>query len=207
MARSVAARLPSGAATAPLGAVAGRSGWWGGALAFVASCAILVLELVAGRVLAPFVGVSLYTWTAIIGVVLAGLSAGSWLGGRLADRRASPGVLSSLFLLGGLLSLATLGIVGLLGNGELVRPLPLLARIFLLTTLVFLAPSLVLGMVAPVAIRLVLPDVRRTGRVVGLISAAGTVGSLVGNFMTGFVLTDQYAPVDNLIAPLFSRRG
>ncbi len=62
-----------------------------------ASFCTLVLELVAGRVLAPYVGVSLYTWTSIIGVVLAGISGGAWAGGRLADRRpaASSGAWSS----------------------------------------------------------------------------------------------------------------
>ena len=53
---------------------------------FVASCCTLILELVAGRILAPFIGVSLYTWTSIIGVVLAGISLGNYLGGRIADR-------------------------------------------------------------------------------------------------------------------------
>ena len=53
---------------------------------FVASCCTLILELVAGRILAPFIGVSQYTWTSIIGVVLAGISLGNYLGGRIADR-------------------------------------------------------------------------------------------------------------------------
>jgi spermidine synthase/MFS family permease len=169
------------------------------ALAFLASAATLVLELVAGRMMAPFIGVSLYTWTAVIGVILAGVSLGNWLGGRLADRRASSRILGLVFIAGGVLSLATLAIVGLLGDGGLFRPLPLLVRIFLLTTLVFLAPSLVLGMVTPLAIRLSLLDVRRTGRVVGLIYAAGTLGSLVGNFLTGFVLT-AYLPVNAIVS-------
>ena len=58
-----------------------------GAFAFLANGCLLVLELVAGRILAPEVGVSLDTWTAVIGVVLAGLVLGNWLGGILADRR------------------------------------------------------------------------------------------------------------------------
>ena len=69
-----------------------------------------------------------------------------------------------------------------------IRAMPLLGRIFVLTTVVFLPPGLVLGMVTPVTIRRVLPDVRQTGRVVGLVYACGTLGSLVGNFATGFWL-------------------
>ena len=59
----------------------------------------MVLELVAGRMVAAYVGVSLYTWTTIIGVILAGMSLGNYIGGRRADRRASYGLLS-LFLPG-----------------------------------------------------------------------------------------------------------
>jgi spermidine synthase len=172
--------------------------WRAGTVAFLASGATLVLELVAGRMLAPFVGVSLYTWTAIIGVVLAGISLGSWLGGRLADRRPAPRLLGGLFVLSGLSSLATLGIVTLLGDGALLRPLPLLARIFVLTTFLFLPPSLLLGMVMPLVIRLALPDLRSTGQVVGIVYGFGTAGSLVGNFATGFVLT-AYLSVNVII--------
>ena len=50
----------------------------------------LVVEIVAGRLIAPYVGMSLYTWTAIIAVVLAGLSVGHWIGGRLADGEPTP---------------------------------------------------------------------------------------------------------------------
>ena len=172
--------------------------WACAALAFVASCAVLVLELIAGRMLAPFIGVSLYTWTSIIGIILAGVSLGNWLGGKLADRRGSPRLLAALFALGALSSLGTLGVVQLIGDGALFRPLPLLARIFVLSTAVFLLPSIVLSMTTPLAIRLALPDVRATGRTVGLIYAFGTAGSLLGNFLTGFVLT-AYFPVNTIV--------
>ena len=55
-----------------------------------AAARLLVLEIVAGRIIAPSVGVSLYTWTSVIGVVLAGLAIGNWLGGRIADRATRP---------------------------------------------------------------------------------------------------------------------
>jgi len=44
---------------------------------FIASFCTLVIELIAGRIMAPYIGVSLYTWTSIIGVVLAGISVGA----------------------------------------------------------------------------------------------------------------------------------
>ena len=69
------------------------------AFAFVGSGCLLVLEIVAGRMLAPVVGVSLYSWTSVIGVVLAGLSIGNWLGGRIADRWPGRSTLSMLYLI------------------------------------------------------------------------------------------------------------
>ena len=54
------------------------------------SAASMALEIVAGRALAPYVGMSLYSWTIIIAVVLAGLSLGHWLGGVAADRTRRP---------------------------------------------------------------------------------------------------------------------
>src|ERR671922_2784617 len=77
-------------------------------IVFVASFCTLVIELIAGRIMAPYIGVSLYTWTSIIGVVLAGISLGNYVGGRVADRAASPFTLGLILLGGGLASLAIL---------------------------------------------------------------------------------------------------
>ena len=69
---------------------------------FLASFCMLVIEMVAGRILAPYVGVSLYTWTSIIGVVLAGISAGAYLGGVIADRHPRLSTLGWILFLSGL---------------------------------------------------------------------------------------------------------
>ena len=167
-------------------------------IVLLANCAVLVLQLVAGRLLAPFIGVSLATWTSIIGVFMAGISLGNWHGGKVADRDPNARTLSRLLFLGGVASLAALGFILLLGDGALVRPLPLLPRIFLLTTVFFLPASYILSMITPLAIRLLLPDVRHTGSIVGTIYALGTLGSLVGNFLTGFVLI-AYLPVNVIV--------
>ena len=82
-------------------------------LAFVGSGCLLILEIVAGRLLAPTVGVSLYTWTSVIGVVLAGVSVGNFLGGRLADRRPTRSTVALIYVAGSLASLAILGLVHL----------------------------------------------------------------------------------------------
>ena len=80
-------------------------------LAFVGSGCLLILEIVAGRLLAPTLGVSLYTWTAVIGVVLAGVSLGNYIGGRLADRWPSRSTVALIYVAGSVASLAILGLV------------------------------------------------------------------------------------------------
>ena len=167
---------------------------------FVASGCTLVLELVAGRLLAPSIGVSLYSWTAIIGVVLAGISLGNWLGGRLADRWASARTLALVLGLGGLAALAVVPLSGLAADRSLFRldcppdsawcspQLALELKIVALTAALFLAPGLILGMVTPLVIRLELTSVQTSGATVGQLYAAGTVGSIVGTFLTGFWL-------------------
>lgn len=157
----------------------------------LASGCTLVLELVAGRILAPFVGVSIHTWTSVIGVVLAGISVGNYLGGVVADRTSSDRALGLLLAAGGLASLAVLPLVG----GAVViapRTFPLVVRIVLLTTLLFFVPSVLLGMIPPVAVKRALRDLQRTGTVVGRMYAASTLGSLGGAFLTGFVLIAHF---------------
>ena len=72
------------------------------AAAFTGGAAVLAVEIAASRVLAPFFGNSLYVWGALIGVVLAGLALGYWLGGALADRLPRPGLMVGVLGLGGL---------------------------------------------------------------------------------------------------------
>ena len=70
-------------------------------LVFCTSAAVLVLEILAGRLMAPYVGVSLETFTAIIGTILAGIAAGSAIGGRLADRYDPELMIGPALALGG----------------------------------------------------------------------------------------------------------
>ncbi|MCX6031106.1 MAG: fused MFS/spermidine synthase [Chloroflexi bacterium] len=164
--------------------------WRPTAIVFVSSACMMVLELVAGRIIAPYVGVSLYTWTSVIGVVLAGMSLGNYLGGRLADRWASPRLLGLIFLLGGLASLVILATEAL--GLKLPDAWPIVVRILVFTAALFFLPSMILGGVSPVVVKLAVHDLARTGSTVGRISAAGTVGSIVGTFATGFWLISQF---------------
>ena len=155
-------------------------------LVFTASACGLIIEIVAARILAPSIGVSLFTWTSIIGIVLAGISVGNYLGGLVADRFPSPTTLGIILLGAGVTSISILPLFALVSDAFF--GLPIIPRIVLLTAVLFLLPSLILGMVTPVVIKLRLQDLARTGNVVGKIYAISTAGSIFGVFITGFVL-------------------
>src|SRR3954451_13575518 len=84
----------------PIGRLAGV-----GLVIFFANAALLVLQLVAGRLLAPFIGSSLETWTSIIGVFLTGIALGNALGGKLADRYPTPRTLAAVLGVGAIAAL------------------------------------------------------------------------------------------------------
>ncbi|MEX2562326.1 MAG: fused MFS/spermidine synthase, partial [Nitriliruptoraceae bacterium] len=155
------------------------------ALVFFSSAAVLVLEILAARLLAPYVGVTLEVYTAIIGVILAGIAMGSWWGGRAADRIDPRTMIGPLLVTGGALALITIPLIDGLGAG-LRGAGP--ATTVILTFAGFFAPAAVLTAVTPAVIKLRLSSLDETGSVVGRLSAIGTAGAIVGTFTTGFVL-------------------
>ena len=153
---------------------------------FYTSAAVLVLEILAGRLLAPYAGVTLETFTAIIGVVLAGIAFGTWLGGRYADRTASPVTLvGPVLILGGALAASTVPLARLLGPSMGTEGI---AGLVALTAISILPATAVLSATPPIIVKIILDDLDSTGATVGRISALGTAGALVGTFTSGFIL-------------------
>jgi spermidine synthase len=151
---------------------------------FVTSAAVLILEILAGRLLAPYLGVSLEVFTGIIGVILAGISVGAWAGGRAADRSDPRRLLGPLLVAGGLTAVASPLIVDLVGPAASTGPLSIVT----ITVLGFFAPAAVLSAVSPIVVKIRLSSLQETGSVVGTYSAIGTAGAIFGTFVTGFVL-------------------
>jgi len=156
---------------------------------FAAGGAILLIEITAGRLLAPVVGVSLETWTGIIGVVLAGFALGDALVGRLADRFPSPRLLAAvLALAGGAVILAAP--VRDLMYGALLE-VPVLLRVTVISGAVLLPPFTLLGSVLPAATRLTLRSTDEAGRVAGGLSAVSTASNVLGVAVGGFILLEH----------------
>ena len=154
-------------------------------LTFIATASVLVLEIAAGRLLAPYVGVSLTTYTGIIGAILAGIALGAWLGGKVADAVGPLPLLGPAFILGGLSAVASVPIVGAIGDVGLGEGF--VATILLATT-GFVLPAAIISATAPMLVRGTLTDLATSGSIVGWLSAIGTVGAITGTFLTGFVL-------------------
>ena len=155
------------------------------ALVFVASGSVLVLEILAVRLLAPYVGLTLETTTSIIGAVLAGIAAGAALGGRIADHVNPRWLAVGLLIGGGLLVLVTVPIVRALGPSASEGGTAAAVGV----TFAALVPvAAVLSGISPTIARLQLRDLRSSGTIVGRLSAWATAGALTGTFGTGFVL-------------------
>ena len=170
-----------------------------GIAVFVAGAVLLGLEIASSRVLAPSFGTSLYVWGALIGVVLAGLSTGYWLGGTIADRLPTPRLLVGLLGGGALLVLAIPFVDGwVLDRVVAWDPGPRLDPL-LATVLLFGAPSVVLGGVSPVAVRLRARELEHLGRTAGRLFAVSTAGSIAGTFLTAFWLIPELG-TDQLLA-------
>ena len=161
--------------------------------AFFSGMAIMGVEVSASRLLAPYFGSSMITWTILIGIILTAMSLGSRFGGRLADSCDRPDRLFRFLFwcavwvaltpwLGRyLMSAAFFGMV-LAVPGQ---ALPL--GVLLSCLLIFAPPCFVLGMVSPFLLRFTIPDTASTGRIAGDLGALSTVGSIFGTFLPTFV--------------------
>lgn len=157
-------------------------------IVFLGSFCLMVIELTAGRIMAPYLGVSLYTWTSIIGVMLAGITVGNYFGGKIADRKSSRKLLGFFFIISGIASFLMVALSPLVGNAFLQSPLALPLTAFLFSLAVFFLPSVFLSLITPMVIKLILQDLRDTGRIVGQVYATSALGSIVGTFATGYYL-------------------
>ncbi len=170
---------------------------------FLSSAGGLILEIVAGRMIAPYVGMSLYTWTAVIAVVLAGFSIGHWIGGRLATRddRAARWQLAWLLGLAAVTTVACLPLIRLVSPLVLSAGLHPITAIVLLTSALFLLPSLFVGTLSPILTKLAVDAMPRApGQAIGQMFAVGAIGSIAGTLAAGYVMISWIGSVGSVLA-------
>lgn len=153
---------------------------------FLTGAAVLVVEILGPRFLAPYYGANVFAWSSLITVTLMALAAGYLVGGRLADLVGSDPLLDQVIALAAILIVAAPALVRV--TADPVGAFGYQAGVFL-TALVGFGPGLcALGMVCPIAIRLSAADIDHVGRSAGSIYAWSTAGSILGALSAGFVL-------------------
>jgi len=159
---------------------------------FVCGAVLMAFEIVGSRILAPTFGSTIFVWGSLIGVFLAALSLGYFVGGGLADRLPKFAVLGAIIAAAGLLVLVVPLIAPACCHGiDKMSPggraNPLLASMAL-----FFVPSVLLGMVSPYAVRLQAQSVATMGNVAGRLYALSTLGSIAGTLAATFWLVPTY---------------
>ncbi|MBQ61799.1 MAG: glycosyl transferase [Gammaproteobacteria bacterium] len=157
-------------------------------LAFTSGFIIMSIELLGGRILAPYFGSSIYVWGSIISVFMISLSMGYLLGGKLSTR--NPGLLpyGCFFLL------AAITLVPAIIYGDTAMDAVFL-RIedprygsLVASGLLFFLPVAILGMIAPYSVRLLVENAHHSGQVAGVLYFVSTLGSALGTLLTSFYL-------------------
>ena len=155
---------------------------------FIINAVYMILELVASRILAPYFGTSQLIWTSIIGIILLSTSIGNYLGGVIADKTQGDNEklkknIKIILMISGVLIL----LIPLMQNNiiEIITKITRDIKIgaIISTLLLFFAPSMFIGMISPVIIKLKMNELDKVGKVSGKISALATLGNIIGTFI------------------------
>ena len=157
-------------------------------IVFLSGAIGMGLELIAARVLSPYVGSSNVVWTSIIGIILVSMRVGYWIGGKKADKEANGNVLSRL-LLGSALFTSIIPLLETIVVREFAGIVSnLIVAAILCAIIVFSIPSFILAMISPFAVKMKSMQETEIGSLSGRISSLSTIGSITGTFLMGFVL-------------------
>lgn len=155
---------------------------------FICGAIVMSFEILGSRVLAPNFGSSVFVWGSLISVFLAGLSAGYYLGGRLADLNPSSRKLSVIIIAPGLLLLTFPLYSGPVSDWIFVQDLGVRMSPLLASSVLFLIPAVFLGIVSPYTAKLMICSLHSSGKTIGTLYALSTFGSIIGTLLTSFYL-------------------
>ncbi|MDO5116783.1 MAG: fused MFS/spermidine synthase [Synergistaceae bacterium] len=170
---------------------------------FSCGASVMVLEMAGSRVVAPYMGTSLVVWTSLIGIVMASLSLGYWLGGVVSDKKPSPQTLAAVIAMAAFFT----ALMAFIANPLLGLLSRVVANVYVGSVIaalcLFAIPSVLLGMVSPFIVRLAIHNLGSAGTTVGSFSAISSAGSIVGTFLGGFVLISFFASATILFQVAF----
>lgn len=153
---------------------------------FIEGAALMAVELMGAKLLAPFYGSSLYVWTTVLVTTIAGLTLGYYSGGLLSQKRNSEKKLVAI------ISIATLLVFALPYSAALLIYLTsgfsLIVGIFIACALLIVPPLLCFGMVGPMIVRLVSARLQTEGTAAGTVYFTSTLGGILATFLFGYYL-------------------
>ena len=157
-------------------------------VAFLSGAILMALEIVGSRVLAPYFGGSIFVWGSLIGVFLAALSIGYYVGGRLVDRWPIASLLAVFLFAAGafVLLLPTYG--SRISDEIALRDYGARANPLLTCMLLFFIPGMLMAVTSPFVIRLTARSLKQVGHASGMVYAISTIGSIAGTLGTAFYL-------------------
>ncbi len=163
-----------------------------GATVFLSSACVMTLAWVASRLVARDLGSSLYAWTSVVAVMLAGVSVGGLAGGRIADRFHPRRALAVLLALSSAACVALVIVNNAVGDWLWLWRLSWSVHVWLHVGLVFLLPSMLLGATGPLVVRMALDQGLSPGRTLGVLLAWAAAGGIAGTLLTGFFLIPSF---------------
>lgn len=166
---------------------------------FVCGAAVMIFELVGSRVIAPYVGTSTYAWTSLIGVILASLSVGYYLGGYLADKQPSIKPMALIIIFSAIAICFTTFTKDIFSIIISNLRATLEMKSILISLILFAPASFLLGMVSPYTVRLRMIDINKSGRTSGNLYALSTAGSIFGTFLAGFYIIPNFGSTNTLM--------
>ncbi len=162
---------------------------------FIADAICMILELVASRVLSPYFGNSNIVWTSVIGIILLSSSIGNYIGGIMADKENVEINLKKILIC----SAIFVFFIPIFQENVINRIIEITSNIklgaVLATLLLFFIPSLFMGLLSPIIVKLKMNDLSTVGKVSGKINAIATIGGIFGTFLGGFFLVPTFGSV------------
>lgn len=163
-------------------------------LSFIEGAAVMAIEIIAAKLIAPSYGNSIYVWTAVLGTTLGGLAIGYFLGGQLSTKPNTRNLVHLIALICGLLIILMPWTSSIDFGASLNLDLRLEITIF---CMLLLWPPLVLcGMVSPMIIKIIATKTGEIGPSAGTVYAISTVGGIIATFLASF----YFIPYQGLIA-------
>jgi spermidine synthase len=168
-------------------------------IAFITGFSIMLIELIGTRIISPYYGNTIYTWTSLISTALVFIALGYYIGGKIADKYSSYSILYSFLTVSGIFTMLIPKISKFIleNTNSLGIRLGSLAS----SVMLFAIPISALAMATPFILKLSAKNIKDIGVTSGKLYAVSTIGSFFGTILTGFFLIPSY-PISQILTVL-----